>query len=56
MTFYVTHIYREGNKCADILANTGLSIVSHQWFDQPPANIRANLVTNKIGLPKFIIS
>ena len=56
MNFHVSHIYREGNKCADALANLGLSLVSHEWFSQPPSKIRADLVTNKLGLPNFRVS
>ena len=56
MHFYVSHIFREGNKCTDTLANTGLSIVSHCWFSQIPANITADLVSNKLGLPSFRVS
>jgi len=56
MNFHVSHIYREGNKCADTLANLGLSLISHGWFSQHPSNIRADLVTNKLGLPNFRVS
>jgi len=56
MQFYVTHIYREGNKCADTLANYGLNITSYYWFSQAPDNIRVDLVRNKLGLPNFRIS
>ena len=56
MHFFVTHIYREGNKCVDILASIGLSTTSHVWFSEPPDNIRADLVTNKLGLPNFKIA
>lgn len=56
MRFYVSHILREGNKCADTLANTSLSIPSHCWFSHIPANIWADLVNNKLGLPSFRVS
>jgi len=56
MNFHVSHIYREGNKCADSIASLGLSIVSHVWFNQAPSIIRADLVTNQLGLPNFRVS
>jgi len=56
MNLFVTHIYREGNKCDDTLANTGLHLASHVWFSQPPDSIKADLVHNKLGLPRFRIS
>lgn len=56
MHFYVTHVYREGNHCADILANIGLNLHSHCWYTQLPPSIRADLVTNSLGLPNFRIS
>lgn len=56
MNFHVSHIYREGNKCADHLANLGLSTASHAWFTHPPSIIMADLVSNQLGLPNFRIS
>jgi len=56
MNFFVTHIYREGNKCADILANIGLSIASYSWFSQAPPEINLDLVKNKLGFPNFRVS
>jgi len=56
MQFYVTHIYREGNHCADLLANIGLNLHSYCWCTQPLPNIMADLVTNILGLPNFRIS
>ena len=56
MNFFVTHIYREGNKCADILANVGLSIASYSWFSQAPPEINLDFVKNKLGFPNFRVS
>jgi hypothetical protein len=53
MYFVVSHIYREGNKCVDGLANIGLSL--HRffcWFEIPP-NIREFFVDNRLGKPNF---
>ena len=43
MDFMVTHIYREGNHCADKLANIGLSSQSFTWWDQMPTQIGGGL-------------
>jgi len=56
MNFHVSHIYREGNKCADTLANLGLTFASYWWFSQLPPNIRVDLESNKLGLPNFRFS
>ena len=56
MNFFVTHIYREWNKCVDTLANIGLSLVSHCWYLQPPSEIKLDLVKNNLGLPNFRLS
>jgi len=56
MNFHVSYIYKEGNKCADILANLGLTLASHEWFPQPHTIIRADLMTNKLGLPNFRVT
>jgi len=53
---HVSHIYKEGNKCADTMANLGLTLISHCWFTHPPPSIRADLVTNRLGLPNFRVS
>ena len=39
MSFFVTHIYREGNHCADKLADIGFSIQSQFWWDSIPSEI-----------------
>jgi len=56
MNFFVTHIYRKGNKCADSLANIGLFIVSYSWFSQAPSKNNLDLVKNKLGFPNFRVS
>jgi len=56
MNFHVSRIYKEGNKCADTLANLGLTLASYCWFSQPPPHIRINLESNKLGLPNFRFS
>jgi len=53
MNFVVSHIYREGNSCADGLANLGLAQSAFVWFHSPPPSILADFVKNKLGLPNF---
>ncbi|MCI20530.1 ribonuclease H protein, partial [Trifolium medium] len=43
MNFIVTHLYREGNSCADTLANLGLNLDAFCWWDVPPPQIAADL-------------
>jgi len=54
--FQVSHIYREGNHCADQLANIGLAISSHFWYTDVPPQIVAEFSRNKTGFPNFRFS
>ncbi|XP_058759807.1 uncharacterized protein LOC131633112 [Vicia villosa] len=56
--FVVSHIYREGNSCADTLASLGLNITSSTYFASIPICLRADFVKNRIGMPfyRFISS
>lgn len=53
MNFLATHVFREGNTCADVLANVGLT-ASHLrvWLDIPDC-VRETFGKNKIGLPFY---
>jgi len=55
MRFVVSHNYREGNACADSLANLDLSLSSFElfWSDTIPDFIRGEYTRNKLGLPNF---
>lgn len=55
MQFCASHIYREGNNCADKLANFGLSLCSLDlfWFDSLPDFVREDFNRNRLGLPNF---
>jgi len=53
MNFIVSHIYREGNTCADFLANIGLTISDTMWWDSAPLGIGQDLIRNKLGLPNY---
>jgi ribonuclease HI len=53
MNFIVSHIYREGNTCADLLAEIGLGINGSLWWDNVPGVIRQEVIRNKLGLPNY---
>jgi len=53
MSFFVTHVYREGNHCADQLANIGLSLNTFFWWNHIPHQITEAFARNKLGLPYF---
>ncbi|XP_050907956.1 uncharacterized protein LOC127121518 isoform X1 [Lathyrus oleraceus] len=53
MNFIVSRIVREGNRCADKLANLGLSVVNDVLFDSCPSIILNDYSRNIIGLPNF---
>jgi len=53
MSFFVTHINREGNHCADQLANIGLSLNTYFWWNHLPQQIGFDFTRNRLGLPYF---
>jgi ribonuclease HI len=53
MNLIVTHIFREGNCCADKLANIGLTTDTFIWMDDIPIQVRADFTRNRLGLPCF---
>jgi len=55
INFVYSHVYREGNTCADDLTNLGLnySLNDFVWFDSIPDSIRGNTI--KIGWGYLII-
>lgn len=53
MNFFATHIYREGNQCADTLASLGHSAPNLFICLHVPDCIRSSYVKNKLGLPNF---
>jgi len=58
MRFVASHIYTEGNACADSLANLGLSMSSFEvfWSDYIPDFIRGEYTMNRLGMPNFRFS
>jgi len=56
MNFVVTHIYKEGNKCADLLASKGLEAQGVRiWLDLPDF-LRLLFVHDMQGMPNFRVS
>ncbi|GAU35943.1 hypothetical protein TSUD_394910 [Trifolium subterraneum] len=53
MNCMVTHIYREGNKVADLIANHGLSLSASTSWLTPPLFIADCLNSNKLGMANF---
>ncbi|CAJ2651412.1 unnamed protein product [Trifolium pratense] len=56
MNFYVSHIYREGNHCADKLANIGLSLHGLTWWNHIPTRLQGDFIRNRLGMPYFRFS
>lgn len=53
MQFLVSHIFREGNTCADKLADFGLSVVGSVWWDSIPSFVTEEFFRNRNGLPNY---
>jgi ribonuclease HI len=53
MNFMATHIYREGNQCADTLANYGHNVDHLTVWLQVIDCIRSPFVYNRLGMPNF---
>jgi ribonuclease HI len=49
----VSHIYREGNQVADLLANYGLNLTSFVFWNGSPLFISDFVNRNKGGIPSF---
>lgn len=50
MRFQISHIFREGNHCADRLTSHGTTISGFQWWDNAPAFIHNVFFKNRIDL------
>jgi hypothetical protein len=53
MNCIVTHIFREGNSVADLLANYGLTSSVFTSWSSAPLFISVGLSKNKLGSPSF---
>ncbi|WJX41072.1 hypothetical protein P8452_28481 [Trifolium repens] len=51
--FRFSHIYREGNTCADRLANAGFFVDGVVWWDQLPSCSRDSFSHDRVGLPNY---
>jgi len=48
-----SHIFREGNCCADKLANLGHAIVREIWLDNLPDAVKKDFFRDRCGLPNL---
>lgn len=56
MNFLITHIYREGNRCADLVASKGLEVQGVKiWLDLPEF-LSSFVIHDRLGMPNFRIS
>jgi ribonuclease HI len=53
MNFFVSHVYREGNVCADVLANLGLGLLELTFWNTAPLHVCNSFARDKLGLPNF---
>jgi ribonuclease HI len=53
MNFIVSHIFREGNFCADGLANIGLFLDRLTFWNELPLVIKDNFDADRLGKPFF---
>jgi hypothetical protein len=49
----ITYVFREGNHCADKMANLGLSLQDYVWWFEIPNVIKEDYSRNRLGLPCF---
>jgi len=53
MNFFASHIYIEGNHCADKLANIGLSLQEFTWFNGVHRHLKDDLVETSLASEGF---
>ncbi|CAL8991376.1 unnamed protein product [Prunus brigantina] len=53
MHFVCTHIYREGNCVADMLANFGADNHAYYWWDSLPSWAAIAYAKDLVGFPRF---
>ena len=53
--FTFSHVYMEGNACADGMANLGLTLPPNtfDWHTSIPNGIREEYIKNRLGLPSY---
>ena len=52
-SFRITHIYREGNACADKLAVLGSQGLGYTWWHSPPSFVSKEFFRYRQGLPFY---
>ncbi|CAL0305669.1 unnamed protein product [Lupinus luteus] len=53
MLFKVSHIFREGNQCADLLANHGVLHKLDTWWNAIPNFLLNEFNRNRFALPSY---
>ncbi|CAJ2636465.1 unnamed protein product [Trifolium pratense] len=53
MHFRATHIYREGNCCADRMVALGINVNGFYWWDNVSPSVQGDYISNLMGLPSF---
>jgi ribonuclease HI len=53
MKVIVSHVFREGNSCADSLARIGLDLENLTIWFKLPSVVRDSFLRNKLGLPSY---
>lgn len=53
MTVLCSHVFREGNCCADKTAFIGHSLKNTVWFDSLPHTLPVDFARDRSGLPNF---
>jgi len=48
-----SHIYREGNCCADVLASLGHELLDTTWLHVMPVSLSFDFTRDRNGLPNF---
>jgi len=48
-----SHIYREGNCCADIMADMGHGLTVTSWYHNLPASLAADFARDRHAMPNF---
>jgi len=53
MNYFVFHVFREGNQCADSLANIGLSLNQFTIWHIIPSSLQVVYIRDKLGWPNY---
>jgi hypothetical protein len=48
-----SHIYRQGNSCADKLSNHGHTVTCYTWYDTVLSLLHEEWLRDKLGLPCY---